>query len=159
MKSMRRHILQEATFFLTVVTFERRPILLSDFKIFRDSWRNRELDAWVVLPDHFHVLLRLEKESISNVMHNFKISYSRYFRDQFGPGRVWQNRFWEHVVRDDEDLNRHLDYVHYNPVRHGAVSDPFQYEFSSLQIWHERGLYQRDWGVEREVKSEGLFGE
>ena len=127
--------------------------------MFWECWYGRELDAWAVLPDHFHALLQLNDESLSDVIHHFKITYSRHYRDKFGPGRVWQNRFREHVIRDEKDLNRHLDYVHFNPVHHGLVSDPFQYEFSSLQAWHRRGFYPRDWGVKRDIILEGSFGE
>jgi len=92
-------------------------------------------------------------------MHNFKLSYSRRYRLRHGPGRVWQNRFWEHVIRDQDNLNRHIDYIHYNPVHHGIVTDPFEYSMSSAVSWFERGYYQRDWGVREPISLDGLFGE
>jgi putative transposase len=72
---------------------------------------------------------------------------------------MWQNRFWEHVIRDQGDLNRHIDYIHYNPVHHGVVTDPFQYPDSSAKLWLEQGHYQRDWGVKEGISIEGSFGE
>jgi putative transposase len=49
-----------------------------------------------------------------------------------GTGRIWQHRFWEHVIRGEKDLERHLNYIHFNPVKHGIVSDPFHYKYSSI---------------------------
>ena len=159
MKTLRRHILTDATFFVTVVSYERKPILLQEPDFFLKAWHGREPDVWVILPDHFHAVLSVGKESISDVMHNFKMSYSRRYRLRHGPGRVWQNRFWEHIIRDEVDLNRHIDYIHYNPVRHGLVTDPFAFGESSAGLWLERGYYQRDWGVKERPELEGLFGE
>ncbi len=113
----------------------------------------------VVLPDHFHVIVRSRDVAISNIMHDFKIRYSKRFRDLYRDGRVWQNRFWDHVIRDQRDMNKHVDYIHYNPVRHGIVDDPFDYEHSSLQRWFEEGYYPRNWGVQKEISFTGDFGE
>lgn len=159
MKSLRRHLVRNATFFLTVVTYQRKPILLVDPELFHASWKRVELDAWAVLPDHFHVLIGVGDDSISDVVHRFKIAYWRRYRSRFGPGRVWQNRFWDHVIRDQEDLNRHLDYIHYNPVHHGLVSGPFQYANSLAERWLARGYYQNDWGMRERLSIVGQFGE
>jgi len=159
MKTLRRHILSDATFFVTVVTFERKPILLREPDLFLIAWRGRQIDAWVILPDHFHAVLAIGHESISDVLHEFKMTYSRRYRLRHGPGRVWQNRFWEHVVRDQDDMNRHVDYIHYNPVHHGLVTDPFTYGESSAGLWLGRGYYQRDWGAKERLTIEGSFGE
>lgn len=59
---------------------------------------------------------------------------------------LWQRRFWEHMVRDERDLRRHLDYIHYNPVRHGLVSRVSEWPFSSFQRLCEAGYYPPDWG-------------
>jgi putative transposase len=159
MKTLRRHVLTDATFFVTVVAFERMPILLQEPDIFTKAWYGRELDAWVILPDHFHAVLKVGHESMSDILHQFKMSYSRRYRMRHGPGRVWQNRFWEHVIRDQDDLNRHVDYIHYNPVHHGIVADPFVYGQSSAALWLERGYYQRDWGMREPISFDGPFGE
>ncbi|MFQ5607865.1 MAG: transposase, partial [Candidatus Zixiibacteriota bacterium] len=63
------------------------------------------------------------------------------------PGRVWRYRFWDHVIRDKEDLHNHLDYVHFNSVKHGIVNDPFDYPHSSLGDYLNRGLDSRGWMV------------
>jgi putative transposase len=72
---------------------------------------------------------------------------------------VWQNRFWDHIIRDQEDMNRHIDYVHYNPVKHGMVTDPSRYDDSSFSAYVREGCYQSDWGVVGEPTMIGEFGE
>ena len=93
-------------------------------------------------------------------MHDYKIIYSRRYRDKYDDaGNIWQNRFWDHMIRDQEDMNKHLDYIHYNPVKHGYAKDPFLYEYSSLANYHKEGYYQRDWGVADILFREDDFGE
>ncbi|MDP2728820.1 MAG: transposase, partial [Dehalococcoidia bacterium] len=59
---------------------------------------------------------------------------------------IWQRRFWEHVIRDQTDFNRHCDYIHYNPVKHGLVNSPLEWKHSSFRKFVEKGLYRQDWG-------------
>ena len=59
---------------------------------------------------------------------------------------IWQRRFWEHVIRDQTDFNRHCDYIHYNPVKHGLVNSPLEWKHSSFGKFVEKGLYRQDWG-------------
>jgi putative transposase len=76
-----------------------------------------------------------------------------------GPRRelgLWQRRFWEHAIRDDDDLARHIDYVHWNPAKHGLVSRVADWPYSTFHRCVERGLYAPDWG---DVTIEGEFGE
>jgi putative transposase len=77
----------------------------------------------------------------------------------YGPRReigLWQRRFWEHAIRDDDDLARHIDYIHWNPVKHGVVARVADWPFSTFHRCVERGLYPVEWG---EVTIEGDFGE
>jgi putative transposase len=132
---------------------------LTDIPLFWRSWKEADLFAWVILPDHFHCIIDCRDKNISNIMHNFKITFSRNYRDMYAPGKVWQDRFWDHIMRNQEDMNRHLDYIHYNPVKHGLVNDPFLYENSSLKKFYQNGYYQRDWGIKEEVEFKRGFGE
>jgi putative transposase len=159
MKTLRRYDLRERLYFITVVTYGRQPLLLVDAPLFHRAWGQIEPIAWVVMVDHFHAILETGAQSISQIVHAFKIRYSRWFRDKYCPGHVWQNRFWDHVIRDQNDLNRHIDYVHYNPVKHGLLNDPFDYTHSSLSDYYQSGLYERDWGVKKELVFEGEYGE
>src|SRR5262245_49130139 len=153
-----------ATVFFTVVAHRRRPILANDDaaallrRCFAAVRRKHpfELDAIVVLPEHIHTIWTLPADDSS-----FSIRWSlfkRAFTDGFleiggpeadrSPSRqkrrergVWQRRFWDHVIRDDDDLGRHLDYIHYNPIKHGHVQCPHAWPYSSFQRWVERGVY------------------
>ena len=159
MKELRRFDIRNTYYFITVVTMNRNPILTRNIGIFWKSWGSQELFAWVVLPEHFHAILWIKEQSISKVLHGFKIRYYHEWARQAGKGKIWQNRFWDHIIRDQDDMNRHLDYIHYNPVKHGLVDDPFLYEYSSLNLFYKHGYYQRDWGVKEEPIIEGEFGE
>ena len=59
---------------------------------------------------------------------------------------VWQRRFWEHIIRNENDWQKHMDYIHYNPVKHGLVKSPGDWEHSSFNYWVEKGIYAKNWG-------------
>jgi putative transposase len=113
----------------------------------------------VVLPDHLHciwmlpdgdsdfsVRWRLVKSAFTRAkpMSEAKaVSDSRFRKKERG---FWQRRFWEHMIRDEEDLNRHRDYIHYNPVKHGLAATPNEWTHSSFKMFVRQGLYPSDWG-------------
>jgi putative transposase len=77
------------------------------------------------------------------------------------PGKqqaTWQNRYWEHLIRDDADFEKHVDYIHFNPCKHGLVSKPVDWPYSSLHRFVERGMYTRDWSC-GEMTFDGVWGE
>jgi putative transposase len=153
--------------FLTHVTIDRKPILVRHFDLLWNATEvvRREvpfdLIAWVVLPDHMHLLLNPGASDVSKLMKRIKLSFSTNYRRHHGlrEGRVWQYRFWDHIIRDEEDRNRHVDYIHYNPVKHGLTKSPFEWEWSSIRDYREKGYYQLDWGVSQAIRIEGDFGE
>ena len=160
MKTLRRFDIRDRYYFITCVTHDRNKILLDNIDLFWSSWHDTPLEAWAIMLDHFHVIIKIDKIAISDIMHKFKITYSRRYRNKYkAPGKVWQNRFWDHIIRDQQDMNRHLDYIHYNPVKHGLTNDPFLYKHSSLERYYADGLYQRDWGVVDPIEIVGEFGE
>jgi putative transposase len=71
---------------------------------------------------------------------------SNHSRRRQGEQDVWQRRYWEHVVRDAEDFRHHVEFIHYDPVKHGHVACPIDWEFPSFETYAEAGLYARDWG-------------
>jgi putative transposase len=106
----------------------------------------------VILPDHLHCLWRLpEKEK------NFSTRWrliKRYFSMEINTAinhrkekEVWQRRFWEHVIRDEDDWKNHMDYIHYNPVKHQLVQSPGDWQHSSFHYWVEKGIYEKNWGL------------
>lgn len=97
--------------------------------------------ARVILPDHLHLIV-IGGRGFSSFMQSMKLRSVR----RAGQGRFWQDRFHDHVIRDDRDLRNHLDYLHYNPVHHGYTSTPEAYPFTSFRQYQTRGLYLPGWG-------------
>ena len=156
-----------SSYFFTVVTHNRRPILCQseNIELLRDSFRKVMqqhpfiIDAIVILPDHLHCLWRLPPgdANFSTRWRLVKSWFSRrchlQFQGQVSDSRrsknekaVWQRRFWEHLIRDEQDFNNHVNYIHYNPVKHGLVLSPKDWEYSSFHRYVQRGVYDIDWG-------------
>lgn len=74
-------------------------------------------------------------------------------RLQKGERGIWQRRFWEHVIRDEGDYERHVDCLHYNPVKHGHVAKVADWPYSSFHRFVERSLYDLDWAADEKVRS------
>lgn len=167
------------TYFFTVVTHERRPVLTTE--VVRGALRVAILqarttlpftiEAWVLLPDHLHCIWTLPPGD-GNFAARWAIIKRHVSREcgslDGSPGNsrkrrnertFWQRRFWEHQIRDDDDLSRHLDYVHWNPVKHGLVKSVKDWPYSSFHRYVERRYYPGDWGGVEIVGADGDFGE
>ena len=73
---------------------------------------------------------------------------------------IWQRRFWEHLIRDEQDLERHINYIHYNPIKHGLVGKVKDWPDSSFSEYVELGLYDVDWGGDSKMEDKKVnFGE
>ena len=109
-----------------------------------------DLIAWAILPDHFHLLIHPQNTNISLLMKKIKLFFSAGYRQRKGlqSGRLWQFRFWDHIIRNQDDMNRHIDYIHRNPLKHCLVESPFHYPYSSIH--HYREYYPDDWGLKEE---------
>jgi putative transposase len=141
--------------------------LVSNFDLLSRAWlyaskhdRIRLL-AWVVLPDHVHMIVAPTNTNLSNAIRRAKLSFSASLRNRIGvrSGRVWQNRFWDHVIRDQDDLNNHIDYIHRNPVKHGVAGNPREWPLSSFGLFVRRGMYTPIWLGEGAIDQKGEFGE
>ena len=166
MTNIRRYFREGNLYFLTHVTHNRRPILVDNHDLLLEAIESKlrrptMLHSWVVLPDHLHMIVDPDGCDLSILMRQFKLSFSSLYRRRTsaGKGRVWQYRFWDHQIRDENDLTRHLDYIHYNPVKHGLTSNPFAWEFSSIHGFREKGYYEDDWGVIEKPECDGEYGE
>lgn len=103
------------------------------------------------MPDHIHLLFTPPDDSpnYSPIIHSIKCNFIRNYRktnnvkDQ---SPIWQARFWDHVIRDEDDFIRHLDYIHWNPVKHGYVNDPIEWHWSTFSKWLDMGYYDKPWG-------------
>lgn len=167
MSKLIRHYSPGQTYFVTSVTHERQQILVDNSDLFWaaiEKVKNDisfELTAWMIMPDHFHFVIDPLESDLSSIIKRIKLSFAYKYRNSKGlyRGKVWQSRFWDHIIRDENDLNRHLDYIHYNPVKHGLASNPFEWEHSSIHAYLKRGQYESDWGTRKAPIFEGDFGE
>ena len=169
MPNYRRAAEPGGIFFLTIVTNDRKPIFSEPSHIDRLRIALRrvkaelpfQISAAVVLPDHIHFLWSLPRgdTDFSGRVGRMKVLFTRSLaqtgelssgsnasRRKHRESDVWQRRFWEHTIRDDEDFERHLDYIHDNPVKHGLVTCPHLWPNSSYQKWARAGHYRVDWG-------------
>jgi len=157
------------TFFFTITTYRRKRILLDRQVInaLRESLRDTRkanpfgIAAWVLLPDHMHFIWRLTDGDAdysrkwgrikAGVTRRVKKHYDRNAEAHDSAVRrrestIWQRRLWEHQIRNDKDLKAHVDYLHYNPVKHGLVSRVGDWPYSSFHRYVRQGFYGDDWG-------------
>lgn len=146
-----------ARYFFTVVTENRRPLLVDHIDRLREAFRlcrsryEFEIEAIVVLPDHLHTLWRLPegdadyskrwmviKRKFSSGFAARTVSESKTKKREKG---IWQRRYWEHCIRDEDDWCNHIDYIHFNPVKHGYVAKPQDWPYSSLRQAIDKGWY------------------
>jgi putative transposase len=163
MTDYRRNFVPGGSFFFTVNLADRRlSLLTANIDALRTAFRETHkhhpftINAVVVLPDHLHAVWtlpegdadfatrwRLIKASFSrNIPPGERISASRVAKGERG---IWQRRFWEHTIRDEEDFARHVDYVHINPVKHGLVTQVRDWQPSSFHRMVKLGVYPEDW--------------
>ena len=163
----RRAALKGGTYFFTLVTYQRRHILCEPDnvallrEVFRAVMAHHPLtiDAFVLLPDHLHCIWTLPQadHDFSTRWRLIKSAFSRRCQPKYtqrpsasrlrkGEQAVWQRRFWEHTIRDDKDLKQHVEYIHYNPVKHGLAGAPKDWEFSSFHRYVREGVYDIRWG-------------
>ena len=159
MPDYRRYYIPNAILFITCVTRERQPFLRerSDVELLLSTMRAVQaihpfrLLAYVILPDHFHWLMHVSSghDTFSSVLHSIKRNFTLNYKQAHqisGVCNVWQARFWDHVIRDECDFKNHFDYIHWNPVKHGFVSRPENWIYSTYRHWLEHGYYEKGWG-------------
>jgi len=116
--------------------------------------------AWVVLPDHFHAIIDSPDGDISAIVQRIKLSFALQWRRlSKADGGIWQHRYWDHIIRSEEDMARHVDYVHINPVKHGLVGSTKQWRFSSFHGFRRAGHYDADWGEGGVSADNDVYGE
>jgi putative transposase len=164
----RRAFVAGGSFFFTLVTERRRPLFASAeaVDVLREAFRSVrtkrpfELDAMVVLPDHLHCIWTLPPgdADFATRWRLIKTWFTKHCDPalRFAPSGIqmkrweqalWQHRYWEHMLRDEMDYERHVEYIHYNPVKHGYVASPFEWPHSSFRRYVEAGIYEEGWGL------------
>jgi putative transposase len=140
-----------------------------------------QIDAFVLLPDHLHCIWTLPRQDADFSMRwrLIKSYFSRNFgqkvvgwveernptkrayiasRQKKNEKQIWQRRFWEHLIRNQKDFNQHIEYIHYNPVKHGLVNAPVDWAYSSFHRYVAKGVYDRKWGSGVEVEFDNSVG-
>jgi putative transposase len=161
MSNYQRLHITGACYFFTVVTWRRKAIFTDDsrIQILRDALqkvkqsRPFQIDAMVVLPDHLHCIWQMPDgdSDYSSRWREIKKAVSRQIDPATNARKerlIWQRRFWEHTIRDENDWQRHMDYIHYNPVKHGLVQHPSHWPWSSFANAVKKGWYPADWGAQ-----------
>jgi len=152
-------------YFFTVNCLERKnnDLLVRHIHHLKDgiskvkSTRPFKIHGWVVLPDHMHCVIELPQEDSDfatrwrlikllfsrNIMNTEYRSATRLKRRERG---IWQRRYWEHLIKDEQDYRAHMDYVHINPVKHDLVEQVKDWPHSTFHQLVEKGVYPEDWG-------------
>jgi putative transposase len=176
MTNYRRNFLSGGSFFSTVNLAERRlRLLTAHIDLLRQAFRNVrrrhpfDIEAIVVLPDHLHAVWTLPEDDADFALRwrliktifsrglpaGERISASRAGKAERG---IWQRRYWEHTLRDEKDFARHVDYIHFNPVKHGHVKRVKDWPYSSFHRMVKLGIYPLDWAGDA-TDDAGAFGE
>jgi len=176
MPNYRRDQTPGATWFFTVVAFQRRPIFCN--RKFRNSLKRAilrtqenhpfKINAWALLPDHLHCIwtLPVDDPDFSTRWKLIKQYVSRDCQSEYQlqvslpaakrkrrESSIWQRRFWEHRIRSETDYNSHLDYLHFNPVKHGYCDTPSEWRYSSFHRHQAKGIYPINWAATESPKS------
>jgi putative transposase len=182
MSRYRRAQTPGATYFFTVATQARRDLLTS--APIRQALRDAIVEvrsaapfvicSWVLMPDHLHCLWELPQGDADYGMRwsiikrrvtqacagELDISAERSLsQTRRREGALWQRRFWEHQIRDEDDFARHMDYIHFNPVKHGYVQRVGDWPYSTFHRYVKASVYTADWGGNAQLEISGDFGE
>ncbi len=173
----RRSNLKGGTYFFTVNLAERhRGLLVENVDFLRTAVKSVkqrhpfDIDAFVVLPDHLHTIWTLPQGDADYATRwmLIKVAFSKQIPkgERLNPSRIakgergiWQRRYWEHTIRDTDDFARHVDCIHYNPVKHGYVDCAEEWVYSSIHRYIAAGIVPRGWGGGGDGVVEGAGGE
>jgi putative transposase len=166
----RRYQIPGGTYFFTVVLQNRQSDWLIKYiaqlkAAFRhvNNLHPFKTQAIVVLPDHLHAIWELPENDSNYSLRwrcikiafakNLKQSGIDISKNKFGENVLWQRRFWEHTIRNEKDYERHVDYIHYNPVKHGLVENVNDWPYSTFHRYVREGLLPKNWSYANEDMS------
>ena len=171
----RRNFIPGGTFFFTATLVDRSSRALTEHiealrAAVRQTRRSQPfpIDAVVVLPDHLHMMMTLP-DGDADYPNRWRLIKRRFTdailksstpvaRHRNGEPALWQRRFWEHTIRDETDFERHVDYIHFNPAKHGLVARVRDWPYSSFHRYVQQGLLPADWAGDIS-RDQGNFGE
>lgn len=155
---------------LIVVAYNRKNIFVKNIELLRNSFKNAkqyynfEVMAICVLPDHIHMILNPNNikeypKIITSIKYYFSKNYDvgvetpTYGYTNKGEKGVFQRRYYEHSICSQEELNNHINYIHYNPVKHGLVKNVKDWEYSSFHKFVKNNLYDNNWGCSKDIEN------
>ena len=157
----KRFFIQNSMVFITMVTYNRNPILLDYIQLLKDSFQYAKtkfqfkIYAIVILKEHLHIIIKPDEiANYPNIVKYIKTYFSRYIdmkNNNLSNGKkhkrekgIWQSRYWAHIILDESDLNKHIDYIHFNPMKHYNIR-PKDWNFSSFKNFVKNGYYDENW--------------
>lgn len=163
----KRVFVENSLVHIVLVAYKRKKIFIENIALLRKAFANAkkffkfEIIAICILPEHIHVIFKPQ-----NIYEYPKIitSIKYYFSKNFDVGvetptygynnkkekGIWQRRFYEHSITDEADLNKHIDYIHYNSYKHLGIA-PKDWEFSSFSKFVKEGYYEQNWLVDDKI--------
>ncbi len=166
----RRAFIQNSYLHLIIVSYNRKNIFIDNIELLRHAFKNAkqffnfEIIAICVLSDHIHVILNPKNiEEYSKIITSIKYYFSKnynvgvetptYGYVNKGEKGIFQRRFFEHTITSEEELNNQINYIHYNPVKHGLVNKVKDWPYSSFHKFVKQGLYENDWGSAKDIEN------
>ena len=176
MVNYRRSRVAGGSYFFTVNLRNRQSTVLIDhIEVLRKSFEKLKerhplrIDAVVILPEHLHTIWTLAEDDMHYPVRwqYLKSHFTRALlkkgvglsKNHNGEYNLWQRRYWEHVIRDEVDMQKHIEYIHYNPVKHGLVGRVKDWPHSSFHRYVEKRLVDVNWGTNYQAGSEEKYGE
>jgi len=152
----KRLFISNSLIFITVVTKNRKPILIQNIKFLREAFKcakqkySFEIIAIIINNDHFHMIIKPEDvklypKIVGCIKSTFtKISGIEHLQNNSRESDIWQRRYWEHTIMSENDLYKHIDYIHYNSMKHYNIA-PKNWKYSSFDKFVKEGYYEKDW--------------
>jgi len=168
----RRVRIKGGTYFFTVITYRKRKIFRDpeNIELLRNAFRRVlklypfKIDAFILMPDHLHCIWTLPQgdSDYPTRWRLIKTLFTKNCKDRYKlppstsrakkkEQAIWHRRYWEHLIRDQEDFRKHVEYIHYDPVKHGWARIPLEWKYSSFHRYVRNGLYDESWGAGMEI--------
>ncbi len=153
----KRIFIENSLIFITVVTKDRKNILIDNISFLRKAFKlakekyKFEIIAIVINPNHFHMIIKPDKiEEYPKIIGFIKSSFTKLSKIKYTlsinnrEANIWQRRYWEHTIINENDLHRHLDYIHFNSMKHYSIP-PKEWKYSTFKKFVNKGVYELDW--------------
>ena len=152
MANYKRIFIDNYSYFITVVTHQRNPILIDNIELLRKAFAHSktqysyQIHAIVILPEHFHMIITPQyAKEYPKILSAIKRYFSRHCQEHYyhhlsqsisrenrGLKPIWQKRFYEHTIRDAKDMHEKMQYIYQNPCKHQYTDDPKKWTYSSF---------------------------